>query len=60
MDVNGLRGIQFSAEAEGVTTSCLAFSTEQGGILVFSFTLANQEPYTGLSKVMVSSIQRAS
>ena len=59
MNVNGLPGIQFSVEAEGVTTSCFAFSTENGGILMFNFTLANQEPYTGLYKVMVSSIQRA-
>ena len=59
MSVNGLSSIQFSVEADGVTTSCFAFGTEKGTTLVFSFTLANQEPYTGLYKVMVSSIQRA-
>ena len=55
--INGLPCIQFSAETEGVTTSCFAFSTENGGVVVFSFTLANQVPYTSLYKVMASSIQ---
>ncbi len=59
MVVNGLPAIQFSIEAEGAVTSCFGFSTEQGGVLMFSLTLANQGPYTGLYKLMVSSIQRA-
>lgn len=59
MVVNGLPCTQFSAEAEGVTTVCFAFGTEKGTTLVFSFTLADQEPYTSLYKVMASSIQKA-
>ena len=57
MVLNGLPCTQFSAEAEGVTTVCFAFGTEKGTTLVFSFTLADQEPYTSLYKVMAASIQ---
>ena len=59
MVINGLPCFQFSVETEGVTTSCFAFGTDQGSVLVFSFTLADQEPYTSLYKVMISSIQPA-
>ena len=57
--LNGLPCCQFNVEAEGVTTACFAFGTEQGGVLMFGFTLSNQEPYTSLYKVMASSIQLA-
>ena len=57
--LNGLPCFQFNVEAEGVTTSCLAFGTEQGSILIFGFTLSNEEPYTSLYRVMGSSIQIA-
>ena len=58
MIVNGLPCTQFSVQAEGVTTVCFAFGTEKGTTLVFGFTLADQEPYTSLYKVMASSIQK--
>ena len=57
--LNGLPCLQFNVEAEGVTTSCFTFGTEQGSVVVFGFTLSNQEPYTSLYKVMASSIQIA-
>ena len=57
--LNGLPCLQFNVEAEGVTTSCFAFGTEQGSVVVFGFTLSNQEPYASLYKVMASSIQLA-
>ena len=59
MVLNGLPCTQFSVQAEGVTTVCFAFGTEKGTTLVFSFTLADQEPYTSLYKVMAASIQAA-
>ena len=59
MVINGLPCIQFSVETMGVITSSFAFGTEQGGVLVFSFTLSDQEPYASLYKVMAASIQPA-
>ncbi len=58
-ELNGLPCCQFSVKTDDVVTVCFAFSTEQGGVLVFGFTLCDQEPYTGLYKVMAASIQRA-
>ena len=57
--LNGLYCYRFNITAVGITTSCIVFSTEQDGIVVFSFTLSDQEPYASLYKVMVSSIQPA-
>lgn len=57
--LNGLPCYQFNVEAEGVTTSCFVFGTDQGSIVVFSFTLSNEEAYNSLYKVMASSIQSA-
>ena len=57
--INGLPCLQFSVDVDGVTTSCFAFATESSAVVVFSFSLVNQEPYTSLYKVMASSIQRA-
>ncbi len=57
--LNGIPCLQFTVDTEGVITSCFAFGTEGGHTLVFGFTLANQEPYTSLYKLMVSSIQIA-
>ena len=59
MVINGLEGIQFSVTAEGVTSSCFAFATEKGNTVIFSFLLSDQEPYAGLYKLMVASLQRA-
>ena len=59
VEVNGLIGYQFMIEAEGVSTACLAIGTEKGTVLTFNFTLVDQEPYTGLYKVMAASIPRA-
>ena len=59
VEVNGLNSFQFMIEANGVSTACLAFGTEKGTVLTFSFTLVDQEPYTGLYKMMAASIQRA-
>ncbi len=56
-ELNDLTCLQFSVEAEGVTTCCFAFGAGQNNTLIFGFTLANQEPYTSLYKVMASSIQ---
>ena len=57
--INGLPCLQFSVDVNGVTTSCFAFGTEKGSTVMFSFILVNQEPYTGLYKLMAASIQRA-
>lgn len=57
--LNGLPCLQFNVEADGVVTSCFVFGTTQGTVLVFGFTLSNQEPYASLYKVMASSIQLA-
>ena len=57
--LNGLHCYQFNVEAEGVTTSCFIFSTNQNSILLIGFTLTNEEPYTSIFKVMASSIQLA-
>ncbi len=57
--LNGLNCYQFNVEAAGIVTSCIVFSTEQNGMIIFSFTLSDQEPYASLYKVMASSIQLA-
>ena len=57
--VNGLPCLEFNMDVGGVVTSCFVFAAEQGRVLVFSFTLANQEPYTSIYKVMAYSIQPA-
>ena len=58
-ELNGLSCLQFSAEADGIATSCFAFATDQGTVLAFTFSLSNQEPYTELYKLMAAAIPRA-
>ena len=58
-ELNGLPCLQFNVETEGITTGCFALPTEKGTMLVFSFSLANQENYANLYKLMAASIQRA-
>ena len=57
--VNGMPCLEFNVDVNGVVTSCFVFAAEQGKVLVFNFTLGNQEPYTSIYKVMASSIQPA-
>ncbi|MBR3494729.1 MAG: hypothetical protein IKH38_04810 [Clostridia bacterium] len=57
--LNGLHCYQFNVGAEGVITSCFAFGTDQGSVVLFGFTLTNEEPYSSLFKVMAASIQPA-
>ena len=57
--VNSIPCLGFATETEGVVTSSFVFGAGSQGILVFSFTLANQEPYTGLYRMMTASIQLA-
>ena len=42
----------------GCIATCFAFSAGDK-VLVFSFSLADQEPYTSLYKLMAASIQTA-
>ena len=58
-ELNGLPRLQFNAETDGITTSCFTFGTDQGSVIVFSFTLCTQAPYDSLYKVMAVSIQCA-
>lgn len=57
--INGIPAIMFTAGSNGVVASCFGFSTTAGMTLIFTFTNADQEPYTSLYKVMASSIQLA-
>ena len=57
--LNGLNCYQFNLDTLGVVTSCIVYSTEQGGSLIFSFTLSDEEPYASMYKVMAASIQPA-
>ena len=56
-ELNGIPCLQFNVETDGVTTSCFTFGTDQGSVIVFSFTLSTQAPYDSLYKVMAASIQ---
>ncbi len=58
-ELNGIPCLQFNVETDGVTTSCFAFGTDQGSVIVFSFSLSTQAPYDSLYKVMAASIQCA-
>ena len=58
MVVNGISCYQFAVNTDGVISSCFAFSAGEQ-VLVFSFSLADQEPYTSLYKLMAASIQTA-
>lgn len=57
--LNDLHCYQFNIEAVGIVTACIVFETDQDGIMIFSFTLADQEPYRSMYQVMVSSLQLA-
>ncbi len=56
-ELNGLNCYQFTIQVDGVSTVCFAFATEQGSVLVFSFTPSDQEPYISVYKLMAASIQ---
>ena len=58
-EVNGLQCLQFMVHAGDVATASFAFHSDNGSVVVFSFTPANQEPYTGLYKLMAASLQSA-
>ena len=58
MIVNGIHCYQFSVNSDGIISTCFAFSAGDK-VLVFSFSLADQEPYTSLYKLMAASIQTA-
>ncbi len=57
--VNGISFTQFTVESNGILNASFALPTMQNTTLVFSFTPANQEPYTSLFKVMAASLQVA-
>ena len=59
MDINGVKCTNFNVVAEGVLSTCIAVGTDQGSTLVFSFSPANQDPYTDLFRIMVASLQHA-
>ena len=57
--VNGISFVQFSVEAEGTVNTSFALPSTQNETILFSFAPANQEPYTGLFKLMAASLHAA-
>ena len=57
LKINGILCTNFNLVNSGVLSTCIAINTDQNSTLLFSFTPANQDPYTNLIRIMVASLQ---
>ncbi len=57
LKINGILCTNFNLVNNGVLSTCIAINTDQNSTLLFSFTPANQDPYTNLIRIMVASLQ---
>ena len=58
LEINGLQCVNFTVQTDGVLTTCMVFPTANDSVVVFGFTPANVEPYTGLFRLMAASIMK--
>ena len=55
--VNGIECTTFTTEVDGVMNSTIVFSTNDGRVIVLTFSPSNSEAYLDLFKIMGASLQ---